>query len=289
MKAMRHVEAAAKRRLPILIRGETGTGKEQLARHAHASSGRRGAFVPVNCGALPESLIEAELFGHADGAFTGARRGGAVGLVAQADQGTLFLDEIGDMPLPLQTVLLRLLDDWMIRPVGGGAQRSVDVLLVAATHVDLAAHVGCGRFRADLYYRLDTIEVRLPRLHDRSDFAAIVARLLDGISPGTEVEAAALSCLAAQSWPGNIRELRNLLTRLTLTNGSGRIGLAAIEASIGSSVAPTAGLKEQTTEHIVTAHKDLGGNLSATARRLGVSRNTVYRALARQRMAPAGD
>jgi transcriptional regulator of acetoin/glycerol metabolism len=289
MKAMRHVEAAAKRRLPILIRGETGTGKEQLARHAHASSGRRGAFVPVNCGALPESLIEAELFGHADGAFTGARRGGAVGLVAQADQGTLFLDEIGDMPLPLQTVLLRLLDDWMIRPVGGGAQRSVDVLLVAATHVDLAAHVGCGRFRADLYYRLDTIEVRLPRLHDRSDFAAIVARLLDGISPGTEVEATALSCLAAQSWPGNIRELRNLLTRLTLTNGSGRIGLAAIEASIGSSVAPTAGLKEQTTEHIVTAHKDLGGNLSATARRLGVSRNTVYRALARQRMAPAGD
>jgi transcriptional regulator with PAS, ATPase and Fis domain len=127
MTAMRHVEAAARRRLPILIRGETGTGKEQLARHAHAHSGRRGAFVPINCGALPESLIEAELFGHAEGAFTGARRGGAAGLVAQADHGTLLLDEIGDMPLPLQTVLLRLLDDWTVRPVGGGASRSVDV------------------------------------------------------------------------------------------------------------------------------------------------------------------
>jgi transcriptional regulator of acetoin/glycerol metabolism len=286
MKAMRHVEAAARRRLPILIRGETGTGKEQLARHAHASSGRGGAFVPVNCGALPESLIEAELFGHAEGAFTGARRGGAPGLVAQADHGTLFLDEIGDMPLPLQTVLLRLLDDWMVRPVGGGAPRAVDVLLIAATHVDLVDHVACGRFRADLYYRLDTIEAMLPPLRERSDFAAIVAHLLQSISPGTEIGDAALSCLAAQAWPGNIRELRNLLTRLTLTQVGGSLGLAAIEACIGRPTQAGARLKDQTTEHIVTMHRDLGGNLSAAARRLGVSRNTVYRALARQRLAP---
>jgi transcriptional regulator of acetoin/glycerol metabolism len=284
VKAMRHVEAAARRRLPILIRGETGTGKEQLARHAHANSGRRGAFVPVNCGALPESLVEAELFGHAEGAFTGARRGGAVGLVAQADRGTLFLDEIGDMPLPLQTVLLRLLDDWMVRPVGGGGARAVDVLLIAATNVDLVEHVAQGRFRADLYYRLNTIEAILPPLRERADFAAIVTHLLEAVSPGTEIEAAALSCLAAHGWPGNIRELRNLLTRLTLTNETSRIGVAAIEACLGTMVMPGSRLKDETTERILTVHKDLGGNLSATARRLGVSRNTVYRALARQQL-----
>jgi transcriptional regulator of acetoin/glycerol metabolism len=284
MKAMRDVEAAARRCLPILIRGETGTGKEQLARHAPASSGRRGACVPVNCAALPESLIEAELFGHAEGAFTGARRGGAVGLVAQADRGTLFLDEIGDMPLPLQTVLLRLLDDWMVRPVGGGAPRAVDVLLIAATNVDLADHVAQGRFRADLYYRLDTIEAVLPPLRDRSDFPAIVTHLLQAISPEIEIEDAALSFLAGQAWPGNIRELRNLLTRLTLTQEAGLLRLASIEACIGRAAPAAARLKDQTTEHIVTVHRDLGGNLSATARRLGVSRNTVYRALARQKM-----
>jgi transcriptional regulator of acetoin/glycerol metabolism len=284
VKAMRDVEAAARRCLPILIRGETGTGKEQLARHAHASSGRRGAFVPVNCGALPESLIEAELFGHAEGAFTGARRGGAGGLVAQADHGTLFLDEIGDMPLPLQTVLLRLLDDWMVRPVGGGVARAVDVLLIAATNVDLVDHVAMGRFRADLYYRLDTIEAILPPLRERSDFAAIVAHLLEAVSPGTEIEDAALPFLASRPWPGNIRELRNLLTRLTLTQERGRLSLASIEACIGRAAPPAARLKDQTTERIVTVHKDLGGNLSAAARRLGVSRNTVYRALARQKL-----
>ena len=176
----------------------------------------------------------------------------------------------------------------MVRPVGGGIQRPVDVLLVAATNVDLAEQVAQGRFRADLYYRLDTIEAKLPPLRERTDFADIVAHLLQAVSPGTEVEAPGLSCLAAQAWPGNIRELRNLLTRLTLTNRSQRIGLAAIEANLGPTVMPGARLKDETTERIATVHKDLGGNLSATARRLGVSRNTVYRALARQRMAPTG-
>ena len=140
--ALRQLEAAALRKLPILIRGETGTGKEQLARHAHAASGRRGSFVPVNCAALPDTLVEAELFGHAEGAFTGARRGGAPGLVLEADGGTLFLDEIGDMKLSLQSVLLRLLDDWTVRPVGGGKPRRADVLLISATNVALEAGDG---------------------------------------------------------------------------------------------------------------------------------------------------
>jgi transcriptional regulator of acetoin/glycerol metabolism len=174
--------------------------------------------------------------------------------------------------------------------VGGGATRPVDVLLIAATHVDLAADVAQGRFRADLYYRLDTIEALLPPLRDRSDFAAIVARLLRGVAPGTALEDAALARLAAHHWPGNIRELRNLLTRLTLTSGAGRIGTEAIDACLGTAgagaVMAGAKLKDQTTERIVTVHRDLGGNLSAAARRLGVSRNTVYRALARQRMTP---
>lgn len=277
--AMRRVEAAALRGLPILIRGETGTGKEQLARHAHAASGRRGAFVPVNCAALPDTLVEAELFGHAEGAFTGARRGGAPGLVVQAHGGTLFLDEIGDMPVALQSVLLRLLDDWTIRPVGGGTSRKVDVLLVAATHVDLAERVTQGAFRADLFYRLDTIEATLPPLRARTDFADIVRHILASLDQNTQIEETALAQLARHSWPGNIRELRNLLTRLTLIDHSDRIDYAAIAGEVGPVSSGAVNLRAQTVARIAAVHRELGGNLSATARRLGVSRNTVYRAL----------
>ena len=206
--------------MPILIRGETGTGKEQLARHAHAASGRIGAFVPVNCAALPESLIEAELFGYADGAFTGARRGGAVGLVKEADGGTLFLDEIGDMPVALQAVLLRLLDDWTVRPVGG-VRAKVDVFLVSATNASLDNAIAEGRFRSDLLYRLNTLEVTLPRLRDRSDFEAIVHHLLGAIDPNCEITPATIAHLAVRPWPGNIRELRNMLARFTLATADG--------------------------------------------------------------------
>ncbi|WP_159014051.1 sigma-54-dependent Fis family transcriptional regulator [Acidisoma sp. S159] len=277
--AMRQVEAAAERRLPILIRGETGTGKEQLARHAHTSSGRTGRFVPVNCAALPDSLVEAELFGHAEGAFTGARRGGAAGLVAQAHGGTLFLDEIGDMPVGLQAVLLRLLDDWVVRPIGGGAAREVDVLLVAATNLDLREAVANSRFRADLYYRLDTIEALLPPLRERTDFAAIVRHLLAALGASAEIEPEAAARLAAYAWPGNIRELRNALTRLTLIDFGRPVTLTDVERLLGAPAAASDRLRDQMTARILAAHRETGGNLSATARRLGVSRNTVYRAL----------
>jgi transcriptional regulator of acetoin/glycerol metabolism len=277
--AMRQVEAAAGRRLPILIRGETGTGKEQLARHAHASSGRTGRFVPVNCAALPDSLVEAELFGHAEGAFTGARRGGAAGLVAQAHGGTLFLDEIGDMPVGLQAVLLRLLDDWVVRPIGGGTAREVDVLLVAATNLDLREAVANSRFRADLYYRLDTIEALLPPLRERTDFAAIVRHLLAALGASAEIEPEAAARLAAYAWPGNIRELRNVLTRLTLIDAGRPVTLTDVERLLGAPAAASDRLRDQMTARILAAHRETGGNLSATARRLGVSRNTIYRAL----------
>jgi transcriptional regulator of acetoin/glycerol metabolism len=275
---VRQVETAAARKMPILIRGETGTGKEQLARHAHAASGRKGAFVPVNCAALPESLVEAELFGYADGAFTGARRGGAIGLVKEADGGTLFLDEIGDMPVTLQAVLLRLLDDWTVRPIGG-VRAKVDVFLVSATNATLDKAILEGRFRSDLLYRLNTLEVTLPRLRDRVDFDAIVRHLLGTIDPNCEVSPTTIAHLAARPWPGNIRELRNMLARFTLT-ADGVIDEAGVEAMIHQVQLTTSGsLHETQRSHVLAVHAETAGNVSETARRLGISRNTVYRAL----------
>jgi sigma-54 dependent transcriptional regulator, acetoin dehydrogenase operon transcriptional activator AcoR len=276
---VRQVETAAARRMPILIRGETGTGKEQLARHAHAASGRTGAFVPVNCAALPESLVEAELFGYADGAFTGARRGGAIGLVKEADGGTLFLDEIGDMPIALQAVLLRLLDDWTVRPIGG-SRTKVDIFLVSATNATLDKAIAERRFRSDLLYRLNTLEVTLPRLRDRTDFDAIVRHLLDAIDSSCEITSETVAALAARPWPGNIRELRNILARFTLAGADGLVDQAGVEALIGQASHTTTGsLHEIQIASILMVHAETAGNISETARRLGVSRNTVYRAL----------
>jgi transcriptional regulator of acetoin/glycerol metabolism len=280
---VRRVEGAAARKMPILIRGETGTGKEQLARHAHAASGRAGAFVPVNCAALPESLIEAELFGYADGAFTGARHGGAIGLVKEADGGTLFLDEIGDMPVALQGVLLRLLDDWTVRPVGGTGIK-VDVFLVSATNATLDRAVVEGRFRSDLLYRLNTLEVRLPRLRDRADFNAIARHLLHAIDPACDITAEALARLASCPWSGNIRELGNILARLTLGLSDNVIDGACVDAVVGQAPPPSLGsLHDAQRARILVVYAETAGNVSETARRLGVSRNTIYRALGQPR------
>ena len=277
---VRQIETAAARKISILIRGETGTGKEQLARHAHAASGRSGPFVPVNCAALPESLIEAELFGYVEGAFTGARRGGATGLVKEADGGTLFLDEIGDMPVALQAVLLRLLDDWTVRPLGG-ASTKVDVFLVSATNATLDKAIAERRFRPDLLYRLNTLEVTLPRLADRSDFDAIVRHLLGAIDPNYRIEPETFAELTARPWPGNIRELRNILARLTLAAVDGLPDKASLAALIGPAPATASpgSLHEIQLANILMVHAETAGNISETARRLGISRNTVYRAL----------
>jgi len=280
---VRRVENAAARKMPILIRGETGTGKEQLARHAHAASGRAGAFVPINCAALPANLIEAELFGYADGSFTGARRGGATGLVKEADGGTLFLDEIGDMPLALQGVLLRLLDDWTVRPVGGTGVK-VDVFLVSATNATLDQAVAEGRFRSDLLYRLNTFEARLPRLRDRTDFDTIAHHLLRTIDPDCEVTAGALARLAPCPWLGNIRELRNMLARITLGAANGVINEDCVAAVLGQPPStPLGSLHDTQRARILMVHAETAGNISETARRLGVSRNTIYRALGQNR------
>jgi sigma-54 dependent transcriptional regulator, acetoin dehydrogenase operon transcriptional activator AcoR len=277
---VRQTEAAAQRKMPILIRGETGTGKEQLARHAHAASGRSGSFVAVNCAALPDSLIEAELFGYGEGAFTGARKGGSAGLVKEADGGTLFLDEIGDMPVTLQAVLLRFLDDWTVRPVGG-AKRQVDVLLISATNADLGESIAKGRFRSDLLFRLNTLEVTLPPLAERSDFRAIAGHLLATIDARRTLSARLVEHLAKCAWPGNIRELRNVLSRLTLQTEDSVIDYpeAALIAGQHTEEGRSGTLQGRHRAQVLSTYAETGNNVSETARRLGVSRNTIYRVL----------
>ena len=277
---VRQTEAAAQRKMPILIRGETGTGKEQLARHAHAASGRSGSFVAVNCAALPDSLIEAELFGYGEGAFTGARKGGSAGLVKEADGGTLFLDEIGDMPVTLQAVLLRFLDDWTVRPVGG-AKRQVDVLLISATNADLGESIAKGRFRSDLLFRLNTLEVTLPPLAERSDFRAIAGHLLATIDARRTLSARLVEHLAKCAWPGNIRELRNVLSRLTLQTEDSVIDYpeAALIGGQHTEERRSGTLQGRHRAQVLSTYSETGNNVSETARRLGVSRNTIYRVL----------
>ena len=287
---VQRVAIAAARKMPILIRGETGTGKEQMARHAHAASQRAGSFVAVNCAALPDSLIEAELFGYTEGGFTGARKGGSAGLFKEADGGTLFLDEIGDMPVTLQAVLLRFLDDWTVRPVGG-SKREVDVLLVSATNANLDDAIAKGRFRSDLLFRLNTLEVTLLPLRERTDFADIARHLMAKIDPSIALSEAAIQRLAQRSWDGNIRELRNVLARLSLSETGPVIDAATVDAAIGPGsaepVAPKikmnesapADLHEIQRALVLATFAETGNNISKTARRLGISRNTVYRAL----------
>jgi transcriptional regulator of acetoin/glycerol metabolism len=271
---------AAQRGLPVLIRGETGTGKEVAARMAHRLSGRSGKFVAVNCAAIPPDLLAAELFGHAEGAFTGARRGGARGLAVEADGGTLFLDEIADLPAGVQAALLRFLDDFSVRPVGGTTTRVVDTLLLAATNADLAAAVAAGKFRADLYYRLAITEIHLPRLAERTDFGSIAIRLLAEIAPECRLDEAAIARLQRQDWPGNIRQLRNALSRLSL-HGAALIDADAVGVVLPEAAAAPAQsvLRDVQTRQVAAAMRETDGNISEAARRLGVSRNTIYRAM----------
>ncbi len=208
------VERVLNKDIPLLILGETGTGKELLARAVHQDSSRaRQPFVAVNCASIPESLIEAELFGYEDGAFTGARRKGAVGRIVQANGGTLFLDEIGDMPLSLQARLLRVLQERCVTPLGGHKSIAVDIAVVSATHRNLRDMIAAGQFREDLYYRLNGLVVRLPALRDRSDLAVVARRILLAESPAgaPSISPSVMALFLRYTWPGNIRQLANVL------------------------------------------------------------------------------
>lgn len=277
-------------RLPILIQGESGTGKEYLAQEIHRRSRRTGPFVAVNCAALPESLAVAELFGHAEGAYTGARRGGAEGRIAQADTGTLMLDEIGDMPLSLQVTLLRFLDNFLIRPLGQARERRVDVQIIAATHVDLHQAVQQGRFRHDLLYRLNTLEVQIPPLRERQDFDAIVRSAWATIGQGATLGDAALLRLRQHRWDGNMRELKAVLHRLAFRYAGQPIGAEQVArelpppASMSLSQQPLLPrtVRDLTDGLLQEQLRACQGNVSEAARQLGMSRSTIYRHMARR-------
>lgn len=278
--------------VPILVQGETGSGKEQIARRIHRSSGRDGAFVAINCAGLPAELIEAELFGHMPGAFTGARAEGGLGLVRRADGGTLFLDEIGDMPAALQAHLLRLLDTWQVRPVGSDTPEAVDIQLVCATHRDLNAAVAAGTFRADLLHRIRVARIDLPPLRARTDRGEIADALLARIDPARRLSPCAHAVLAAHDWPGNIRELRNIITQAVLADDAPVIDAAAVRSALGDAIhegenAACAACVDTgpSVRHRLTDHEAAQavaatqGNIAAAARALGVSRTTLYKHL----------
>ena len=280
------VKRAVEMCVPILIRGETGTGKEMLAQHVHRLSRRSGRFVALNCAAVPESLMEAELFGYREGAFTGARRGGAAGLILQADKGTLFLDEIGEMPINLQPAILRFLDSWTVRPIGSVKEQKVDIQLVTATNCDLDQAIADRRFRQDLLYRINGVEIFLPPLRNRSDFDQIVRNLLGQVAPHLRIAEDALSLLQQQPWDGNMRELRNILVRSALTCDGPCLSAEAVEHLLPKRLKTQNGvhrgastLVDLRREAVLDAYGKNNGNISKAARSLSVSRNTLYREL----------
>ncbi|QGZ64019.1 sigma-54-dependent Fis family transcriptional regulator [Paraburkholderia acidisoli] len=300
------------RDIPVLVLGRTGTGKEWLARALHRDSPRRDApFIALNCAALPDTLIEAELFGYEDGAFTGAKRRGSAGKIAQAEGGTLFLDEIGDMPLAQQVRLMRVLQDRAVVPLGGTRAMPVDVRIVCATHRDLRAMIAEGTFREDLYYRINGLVVTLPPLAERTDLDALVERVLALVRrdvPGAPAQLAPAvhACFARCRWPGNLRQLSSVLrTAAIMAEGERVIDMThlpedflhdcdmananALPALAESATADAARTETPTRldvwqsrliEETLARHD---GNVSAAARELGLARNTVYRHMRQRR------
>ena len=270
----------------ILITGETGTGKELLARYVHRKSNRaQRPFVSVNCAAIPENLLESELFGHEKGAFTGAVKQ-TQGKIELADGGTLFLDEIGDLPLSLQVKLLRFLQERVIERIGGRKAIAVDVRVISATHQDLADMIGEGAFREDLFYRISELVIRIPPLRERANDPIVLARnFLNRLNKelGHSVRGFtddALDALAAHAWPGNVRELENRLKRAIIMAEGKRLTAADLELEEASDGAPSLNLKEvrerAESAALMRALAQVDGNVSQAAKLLGVSRPTLY-------------
>ncbi len=288
--------------IPLLIQGESGVGKELFARAAHDSGPRRShPFVAINCAAVPENLIEAELFGYGPGAFTGARREGSPGRLREAHGGTLFLDEIGDMPLALQARLLRVLQERQVSPLGGGPSVAVDFALICATHCKLREAAELGRFRSDLFYRINGLTLILPPLRERTDFHVLTQRLLADLNPGRSVGLAPelLQRLSQHAWPGNLRQYANVLRTAgaMLDPHEHDISwhhlpddlaedLAAAEGFVTSRCAPldtapelSHNLQALSRAAIDQALQSSHGNMSQAAKMLGISRQTLYRKL----------
>jgi len=278
----------------VLITGETGSGKEYFAKALHAASQRRGKpFVAVNCAAIPETLIESELFGHLPGSFTGAAGKGKRGLIQEADGGTLFLDEIGDMPLALQARLLRVLAEREVLPVGATRAQKVDVRVISATHADLAARVREGCFRDDLYYRLAGAQFTLPPLRKRHDLPWLAHKLLRASPRPATLSPEAAEWLRAYPWPGNLRELKNVIDYACAMAGDDHvIGLAELpDAVLGTGNGDAAALSRAALDTpsspppearlLLQYLRAAGWNVSAVAHQMGVTRMTVYRRMKR--------
>jgi len=286
LRVLRNIEKIAPTDVTVLLQGESGTGKELLARAIHKLSARaREPFVPINCAAIPETLLESELFGHEKGAFTGALKQ-TVGRIESADRGTLFLDEIGDVPLPMQVKLLRFLQDQIVERIGGRKPLQVDVRIVCATNQDLDQMMAEGRFREDLYYRLNEVTVRVPPLRERSSdgvvlasfflrrFAAEYGRLVRGFG------ATALAALTDHPWPGNVRELENRVKRaVVMTDGpllsANDLGLSVPGEEPQSLTIRDARARAE-REVLQLALAQAGSNMSKAAKLLGISRPTLY-------------
>ncbi|GLK88901.1 sigma-54 interaction domain-containing protein [Pseudomonas turukhanskensis] len=294
LEVKRHARRAAGSESPVLLLGETGTGKELLAHAIHSASTRaHKPFVSVNCAAIPENLLEAEFFGTAPGAFTGADRKGRSGKLQLAEGGTLFLDEIGDMPLALQSKLLRVLQEKEYEPVGSNQMLRSDIRLIAATSLDLENAVADGRFRADLYYRLNVLPISVPPLRERlDDLPALCDAMLEDLGRGHfDLASDAMALLASHAWPGNIRELRNVLERCALLSDEPLLTATALRTAIGRFTPLPAGttaavigeqdfyraraaFERQLIEQSLAAHH---GNVVEAAKQLGLGRSTLYK------------
>jgi len=295
LEVKRRARRSASAESPVLLLGETGTGKELLAQAIHSASPRaHKAFVSINSAAIPESLLEAEFFGTAPGAFTGADRKGRAGKLQIAQGGTLFLDEIGDMPLPLQSKLLRVLQEKEFEPVGSNEVIQSDVRVIAATSTDLEAAIKRGEFRADLYYRLNVLPIHVPPLRDRlDDIPALSEAILEELRSQHELNPEALDLLGRHAWPGNIRELRNVLERAALLSDDLVLDAAEIRAAIGTltPVERSTPLMIEPVAHetfsqarerfdrqlIESALAKCGGKVIEAAARLGLGRSTLYK------------
>jgi sigma-54 dependent transcriptional regulator, acetoin dehydrogenase operon transcriptional activator AcoR len=321
LRNIRCAHRIADTNVSVLIQGPTGSGKEAFAHAMHLASGRTGRpFIAVNCAAIPETLIESELFGYKPGAFTGARREGLRGRIVQSSGGTLFLDEIGDMPLALQSRLLRVLEEREVVPLGSESAIAVDLHVLAASHRNLREMIARGAFREDLYYRLNGITLELPALRERTDKERLIQHALaaeTGNGRPAAIERDALQRLLTYSWPGNIRELRNVIrTALAICEGGvvramdlpreirdgeslheerpdgipGRGVPAPVPAAGGGSLEdpapPCNRLQAAERAALLRAMEELHGNMSRVAAELGVSRNTLYRKIKRHGIAP---
>ncbi len=298
-KVLELVHRAAGSDATVLITGESGTGKEVVAHAIHRASTRKTRrFIPVNCGAMPEALFEAELFGYVKGAFTGAASDHS-GLLDEADRGTLLLDEIGELPLAVQVKLNRALQERQIRRVGDNTERTIDVRVIAATNVDLRAAVTSGRLREDLFYRLNVFPIQLPPLRERRDDIALLAALFmerhrrDGQADGFTADA--LGALLDYDWPGNVRQLENVVQRALAVSDGSKIAVTAFTAELTSVPRRSStGTKLETLsyrdmldsardratrEYLVALMKDGGGNVTQAADRAGIERESMHRLL----------